>query len=441
MRLVQETTLKDTNRSAKLEKSQARTDETGALVLRLDEVRPVRQQPAAAPIVPKPFPRKTTVIYRSARVSDMVAKAKGGLSGTSISFFLMVIVPTIIGALYFAFVASPQYMSEFRFSVRPTDGAYISSSSSSVAADTALAMSNSYIVADYAISRDAVEALEKSVGLREIYSMDSIDGWSRLSEDVSLERLVDYWRKRVSTSYDIMTGINTIEVTAFSPQDALKISTALQALCEKLVNDISEKARQSQMAFAKNELDRAEARLKEVRQRETELRSGQKSIDVRKDAEGKMLLNNQLRGDLSTLKAQYSALSSYMDPTSPRLTVLKNQIAAAQEQIELLQSQVTDVDASKPGALDDAQRVTKYDQLQTDVEITTKLYESSLTNYENARMRASNNQTYLATYVQPGLPQIASYPRTFIDTLLVFLSAFGAWVVLTLIYYSIRDHA
>lgn len=433
-------TLKDTNRPAKLDTSKARSEETGALVLRLDEVRPVRQQPAATPVaVPKPLPRKTTVTYKSVRVTGMVAKAKGGLSGTSLSFFLMVIVPTIIGALYFAFVASPQYMSEFRFSVRPTDGAAMSSSS--VAADTALAMSNSYIVADYALSRDAVEALEKSVGLREIYSMDSTDRFSRLSEDVSLERLVDYWRKRVSTSYDIMTGINTIEVTAFSPQDALKISTALQALCEKLVNDISEKARQSQMAFAKNELERAEARLKEVRQRETELRSGQKSIDVRKEAEGKMLLNNKLRGDLAALEAQYSALSSDMDPTSPRLTVLKNQITAAKEQIEILQSQITDVDASKPGALDDAQRVTKYDQLQTDVVIATKLYESSLTNYENARMRASSNQTYLATYVQPGLPQIASYPRTFVDTLLVFLSAFGVWVVLTLVYYSIRDHA
>ncbi len=432
--------MKDTNRSPKLERSQARSDETGALVLRLDEVRPVRQQPAATPVaIPKPFPRKTTVTYKSVRVTGMVAKAKSSLSGTSISFFLMVVLPTIIGALYFAFVASPQYMSEFRFSVRPTDGAIMSSSS--VAADAALAMSNSYIVADYALSRDAVESLEKSVGLREIYSMDSTDRFSRLSDNVSLERLVDYWRKRVSTSYDIMTGINTIEVTAFSPQDALKISTALQALCEKLVNDISEKARQTQMAFAKNELERAEARLKEVRQRETELRSGQKSIDVRKEAEGKMLLNNKLRGDLAALEAQYSALSSDMDPTSPRLTVLKNQITAAKEQIEILQSQITDVDASKPGALDDAQRVTKYDQLQTDVVIATKLYESSLTNYENARMRASSNQTYLATYVQPGLPQIASYPRTFIDTLLVFLSAFGAWVVLTLVYYSIRDHA
>ncbi|MBW9065984.1 hypothetical protein JNB71_22000 [Rhizobium herbae] len=434
--------MKDTNRPAKLEKSKARPDDTGALVLRLDEVRPVRQQPASAPaILPNPSRRKTTVTYRSGRVTDMVAKAKGGLSGTWISFLLMVALPTIIGLLYFVFVASPQYMSEFRFSVRPTDGAVLSTSSSStVAADTALAMSNSYIVADYALSRDAVEALETSVGLREIYTREGTDRFSRLSGDVSLERLVDYWRKRVSTSYDIMTGINTIEVTAFSPQDALRISSALRALCEKLVNDISEKARQSQMAFAKNELDRAEARLKEVRQRETDLRSGQKSIDVRKEAEGKMLLNNQLRGELSTLKAQYSALSSYMDPTSPRLTVLKNQISAAQEQIDLLQSQITDADASKPGTLDDAQRVARYDQLQTDLEIAAKLYESSLTNYENARMRANNNQTYLATYVQPGLPQIASYPRTFVDTLLVFLSAFGIWVVSTLVYYSVRDH-
>lgn len=431
--------MKETNRPAKLETSKARSEDVGALVLRLDEVRPARQQPHATPVaVPKQFPRKTTVTYKSARVTGMVAKAKGGMSGTAVSFFLMVVLPTIIGALYFAFVASPQYMSEFRFSVRPTDGANMSSS---VAADTALAMSNSYIVSDYALSRDAVEALEKSVGLRDIYSNDTTDRFSRLGDNVSLERLVDYWRKRVTTSYDIMTGINTIEVTAFSPQDALKVSMALRALCEKLVNDISEKARQSQMAFAKNELDRSEARLKEVRQRETELRSGQKSIDVRKDAEGQIVLNNKLRTDLAELEAQYSALSSYMDPTSPRLTVLKNQIGAAKEQIANLQSQISETDTGNPDALDGAQLVTKYDQLQTDVDIATKLYQSSLTNYENARMRASNNQTYLATYVQPGLPEIASYPRVFVDTLLVLLSAFGIWVVSTLIYYSIRDHA
>lgn len=432
--------LKEADQSAKKGASKARLDDTGALVLRLDEVRPMRQQPAPKPLsVPKQAPRKTTVTYKSTHVTGMVARAKGGLSGTAVSFFLMVILPTILGAIYFAFIASPQYNSEFRFSVRPTDGAIMSSAS--LAADAALAMSNSYIVADYALSRDAVEVLEKSVGLRDLYSSGNIDWLSRLPEDVSLERLVDYWRDRVSTSYDITTGINTIEVTAFSPPDALKIAAALQTLCEKLVNDISEKARQSQMAFAKSELDRAEARLKDVRESETELRAGQRSIDVRKEAEGKMLLNNKLRSDLSALEAQYSSLSSYMDPTSPRLSVLKNQIAAAKEQIANLEAQVTDVDSSKPGALDDAQRVTKYDQLQTDLVIATKLYESSLTNYENARMRANSSQTYLATYVQPGLPQVASYPRQLIDTLLIFLSAIGVWVVLTLVYYSIRDHA
>jgi capsular polysaccharide transport system permease protein len=431
--------LKDMSGAAKLDKSKARSDDSGALVLRLDEVRPARQQPGAAPsVLPKQFPRKTTIIYKSQRITGMVAKAKGGISSTAVSFFLMVVLPTIIGALYFAFVASPQYMSEFRFSVRPTDG---SAMASSVAADAALAMSNSYIVSDYALSRDAVEALETKIGLRELYSDGSIDGLSRLPEGASLEKLVAYWRKRVSTSYDIMTGINVIEVTAFSPQDAHKISVALQALCEQLVNDISEKARQSQMAFSKGELDRSEARLKEVRQSETELRSGQKSIDIRKDAEGKIVLNNKLRGDLSELEAQYSALSSYMDPTSPRLTVLKNQIAAAREQIANLQTQISNADETTPGSMDDAQRITKYDQLQTDVDIATKLYTSSLTNYEQARMRANNNQTYLATYVQPGIAQIASYPRVFVDTLLVFLSAIGIWVVLTLIYYSIRDHA
>jgi len=122
---------------------------------------------------------------------------------------------------------------------------------------------------------------------------------------------------------------------------------------------------------------------------------------------------------------------------------LKNQIAATEEQIANLRAQVGSADpALEPQATKnaDTQVITRYDQIQTDLEIAAKLYESALSNYEVARAQANNNQIYLATYVQPGLPEIASYPRVLFDTFLVFLSACGIWVVLTLVYYSIRDH-
>ncbi len=418
-----------------------------SLVFRLDEVRPKgalkaprEQTPPKLPVRPVEVPptRKTVVTYK---VTAAAAKTRLQQSGKWFFFFLAVVLPTVLGGLYYAFVASPQYVSEFRFSVRANSGP--ASTGSTVAIDAMLAMSNSYIVSDYVGSRDAVVALDKAVDLRNLYSSGSVDFLSRLSSDASVERLVRYWSSRIDTSYDITTGINVVEVSAFSPQDAQRIASALKILCENLVNNISDAARKSQMEFAHAELQRAEERLKKVRLEDATLRSEQQTVDARKEADGKLQLNIKLRGELATLRSEYSTLAQYMDPKSPKLTVLKNEIAATEEQIANLQAQVGNTEPSvgtKTARSTDAQVISRYDQIQTDLEIASKLYESALSNYEAARAQANNNQIYLATYVQPGMPEIAAYPRVLFDTFLVFLSACGIWVVLTLVYYSIRDH-
>lgn len=413
-----------------------------ALVRRLDEVRPQgriegsqcrkrsssRETPALPLALEVRKPRKPSQENTQNKLLE--------LAGTWAFFLLAVVCPTVFAGIYFAFFATPQYVSEFRFSVRPNVGA-VSSSGGSY--DPLLAMSNSYIVSDYVTSRDAVIALDKSVGLRAHYADSSADFFSRLGRDASIEQMVAYWNGRIHTTYDITTGINVIEVSAFTPKAAHDIVLALKALCEKLVNQISDDARRSQMDFALAELERSEKRLKDVRLKEAELRLSQNTVDARKEADGRLQLNLKLRGDLAALQSEYSSLSSYMDAKSPRLSVLKNQISAIKEQMALLQSQVV----STKGPRDEdapASAIARFDEVQTEIDISSKLYQSALTNYEAARAQANNNQIYLATYVQPSTPENASYPRAFFDTFLVFLSACGIWVVLTLIYHSIRDH-
>lgn len=427
-----------------------------SLARRLDEVRPHRRVEASSPLSasPKVIAIETAprLLVPGGKKSSKPAIEEKGRSkfvvneaarrfqsfGKLAVFILMVVIPTIIAGVYYALFAAPQYVSEFRFSVRPNIGA----SSGSSSFDTMLAMSNSYIVSDYVTSRDAVMELEQKIGLRQHYSGDRADFLSRLDSDAPAEHLVDYWKSRVHTSYDITTGINVVEISAFSPEAAQSIALALKALCERLVNEISDAARKSQMDFALLELDRAEARLKDVRRKEAELRLSQNTVDARQEADGRLQLHLKLRGDLAALQSEYSALSSYMDRKSPRLTVLKNQIAATKEQIAQLQEQVSEVGAKRDAGRDSVPltAITRFDELKTEGDIASKLYESSLTNYEAARAQANNNQIYLATYVQPSLPENAAYPRAAFDTFLIFLSASGVWVVLTLIYYSIRDH-
>ncbi|WP_320196490.1 hypothetical protein RMR10_015640 [Agrobacterium rosae] len=416
-----------------------------ALARRLDDVRPNGFLQVATPSsavtssTGKPSGKRTAAVLPS-RKAIVTYSAVGVLKNSSlrsygkwIFFFLAVVLPTISAGVYYTFIASPRYVSEFRFSVRPNLGAGTSST-----ADAMLAMSNSYIVSDYVNSRDAVLALEDSVGLRKHYSNESTDAWSRLSIEASIEDLIKYWGSMIHTSYDITTGINIVEVSAFSPSVAQQIAARLKELCERLVNQISDDARQSQMDFARGELERAEGRLKDVRSKETVMRTDQRTVDARKEADGRLQLNLKLQGELATMQSQYDSLTKYMDTKSPRLTVLKNEIAATRDQVKQLQAQVSD-NGSDSDTVSSA-AITRYDQLQTELEIANKLYESSLNNYEAARAQANNNQIYLATYVQPNVPETASYPRAKFDTFLIFLSACGVWIVLTLVYYSIRDH-
>lgn len=170
--------------------------------------------------------------------------------------------------------------------------------------------------------------------------------FSRLNSNASVEDLVAYWKARVHTSYDLTTGINVVEVSAFTPESAQKIASALKELSENLVNDISDVARRSQMEFAHSELARSEARLKDVRREETQLRTDQKTIDARKEADGRLQLNLKLRGELAGLQSQYDSLTTYMDAKSPRLVLLKNQIAATKEQIAKLQPKADDTSGS-----------------------------------------------------------------------------------------------
>lgn len=416
-----------------------------SLVRRLDEVRPhgkvrhlkeidLPELPSRHTPAPKPDPKpiKPKPSAKAFSVGQLLDFGKWSV------FLLAVVLPTVIGGLYYAFIASPQYVSEFRFSVRPNMGA---SSSSSAAVDAALVMSNSYIVSDYVTSLDAVVALENAVGLRKLYSQEGTDFLNRFREDASIEDLVKYWNSRIKTSYDITTGINVVEVSAFSPDAAQTIAATLKELCERLINQISDGARKSQMEFARDELDRAEVRLKEVRHEETVMRTDQRTIDARKEADGRIQLNLKLQSELATLQSQYNSLVPHMDPKSPRLIVLKNQISATKEQIAQMQAQVgSEGEATSGASALSAIAITRYDQLQTELEIASKLYESALNNYEKARAQANSNQIYLATYVQPNVPQTAAYPRIFFDTFLIFLSACGVWIVMTLIYYSIRDH-
>src|SRR3569833_2900113 len=101
-----------------------------------------------------------------------------------------------------------------------------------------------------------------------------------------MEDLRQYWRSRINANVDTVSGLLTIKVSAYSPQDALELTQTVNALSEKLINDISLRVREDALAKAKLEVTRAGDELGARREAMLSFRNANALIDPTARAKG-----------------------------------------------------------------------------------------------------------------------------------------------------------
>src|SRR5260370_848756 len=91
--------------------------------------------------------------------------------------------------------------------------------------------------------RAIVDELDGALDLRRMFSRPEADWWARLPRPTSIETLVQYWRGQVDPFYDPAIGTVVVRVRAFAARDALQLAQAIVTASEKLVNELSSRAR------------------------------------------------------------------------------------------------------------------------------------------------------------------------------------------------------
>ncbi|RBL67083.1 hypothetical protein C3E98_033985, partial [Pseudomonas sp. MWU13-2625] len=153
------------------------------------------------------------------------------LKGINRLFAATVVIPTTIAIVYFGAIASDVYVSESRFVVRSPQrqsqvslvGALLQGSGFSRAQD------DTYPVIDYIQSRDALAALNQHGRIADAYGNhgDILSRFHRSLDD-SFEALWKYYDKHVvSVDFDPTSSITTLQVRAFTSEDARKINNSL----------------------------------------------------------------------------------------------------------------------------------------------------------------------------------------------------------------------
>jgi capsular polysaccharide transport system permease protein len=357
--------------------------------------------------------------------------------GLVASFVAIILLPAAVAGVYYGLVASDQYATETRFSLRSGEpgisdmlGGLTGGGGSQQAQDSA-------IIIDYARSRSMIESLEQQMDLRQIFSRDGLDYFSRFRKDKPIESLVRYWRKRIDAHYDKMSGIIALEVRAFTPEDSLLLTEKIVDQCEKLVNDLSQRSRRDALQQATLEFQRAEAQLKTATADMRETQNSQGILDVVVEAQAVNKIISQLRMELARAEQQIAGQGDTVSADAPQVRVLNARVQTLQDQISKFSSQIAD---KKHGGESLADSKRALDLKQTDLGIAMQRYVMASVAFENARLDLETQRSYLAPFVKPMLATRATYPKRWWDWFLVSGPAFLAWALIAGAGFLVRDH-
>jgi capsular polysaccharide transport system permease protein len=357
----------------------------------------------------------------------------------NIWFWAVVGLPTLVAGVYYFAIASDLYLSEARFIVRSPKqvqtnpiGALLQSSGLSRASDDTAA------VQDYMTTRDAVRKLEEHNDLRSVLRRPEGDFVSRFPGIMfwrhDFEALYRSYGHFVSIETDTTTGVTTLSVKAYRPEDAQMIAAALLEYSEQLVNELNERARRDALDLASGEVDRAEQRIAQIQDELTAYRVKQKMLDPKTASSGVLELIAQMSTAQTTARAQLGELLKN-SPNSPQIPLVKTRIDSLDKLIAEERAKLSGQSDSVVAAL------TEYERLTLERELAEKQLASAFTSLEAARIEAQRQQLYLETIAMPNLADYPLYPKRAISFAVVVASCLIVYGIAWLLVASAREHA
>jgi capsular polysaccharide transport system permease protein len=348
-----------------------------------------------------------------------------------LAFVLVVVLPTLVAAIYFLLIASPRYVSEARFVVRQASKEQPSSLGLALqGVGISTSQTDSFAVHEYIDSRDALRELMQSVPVREIYGPANVDTLSRVpgfGAGSSFEDLYKGLNRYVEVGYDSTTGISVLRVQAFNPRDAQRVSLALLAGGERLVNRLNVRAQSKAIEEAEYTVEEAQRRAAAARAELANFRNREGLIDPAQTAVASTELVGQLETTVAGLRAERSQIAAGA-PSSPQLPAIDTRIAAYERQIEAEKARMT----GGIGSL--ASKAGAYEQLTVEREFADRALMAANQSMVTARQESQRQQLYLERIVNPDLSDKPSEPRRWLAILTVLaisLTAYGTgWLIM-----------
>jgi capsular polysaccharide transport system permease protein len=345
-------------------------------------------------------------------------------------------LPTILAAIYYGLIVTPQYESVTSFTVQSADGGYSPTALQMLITQSSGTASDSLLVLEYIHSRDMMEHLISEHRFAQHYETGARDFMSRLPADASSDAQYEFYRDHVVAEYDNTSAVLTLRVRAFSARQAHAIAQAILAASERMVNDMNTRARNDRIELSQREVDRAEQRLGRARTRLAEAQSRHGELNPVASAEGILTVRSRLEGELAIARAELESLRGTLQPDTQAVQDQRRRVAALQRQIDEQTARL-----SGPETEDISDTIASFEPIVIEKEFAERAYESAMTSLELARVDADRQHRYLVRIAAPSRPEEAAFPQFWYSVLTVLVLSFALLGIGTLLLASVREHA
>lgn len=352
-------------------------------------------------------------------------------------WLVMIATPMLLLLVYLLIFSQPRFVSESKVAVkRPADidtaslnvGLLLGGSTSSSAED-------SLYLKEYINSPDMMHTLNKQLNFQQAFGESGLDFFYHLSIHATNEQLLDYYRQRISASYDEKNGLLTIQTQGFTPEFALQFNRAVLKESERFINELSHQISREQMKFAEEQLQQARVRLNTSKQALITYQNSHNILDPLASAEAATTLVNSLWAKKIEMEADLRNLLTYLRSDAPQVVSARNAISSLQSQIDQEQSKITAPEGKKLNSM-----AADFEEIKSQAVFEGDLYALALKAFEKTRVESARKLKTLATISTPQQAQESAFPNVpylLMSWLLVCCLLYG---VTRLLLTIIEDH-
>jgi len=294
---------------------------------------------------------------------------------------------------------------------------------------------DAYIFVNYAKSNAIIAELGGGAYLEKFFSNSKIDFFSRLTRDAQQEDLLKYWQSRISATVDTVSGIITLKVEAFRPEDASTIAEDVIHRSERLLNNITLRSRKDAVERDEREVSLAADRLAAARDKLKAFRNENLLVDPKSKAKSIAELVGKLMNEKISIESSLATLTGVVDERSPIQRVQRTKLAAIDQQIAELKKGLTNTSGSTAVS----SQIASFERLKLEEQFSERMYTISQNAYVRARQELEKQQLYLAVVVPPSVPQQATFPRVFASGLMLFTMLLVFWAIGVVLAATIED--